>query len=115
MYPYCYYLSSYSNPFDLTLWRTYGEGPGGLRKGRRGGDILQGVRMDGGLRALPGQVPQVGSGNSPLVGGATQNVPPCHMVQGWKEAECMFCQGHRGSVPEPEPRADQSAMELVGY
>ena len=32
--------------------------------------------------------------------------------QGWKEAECMFC---RGSVPEPDPRVDQSAMELVGY
>ena len=35
--------------------------------------------------------------------------------QGQKEAECMFCQGCWGSVPEPEPRADQSAMELVGY
>ena len=35
--------------------------------------------------------------------------------QGQKEAECMFCQGCRGSVPEPDPRADQSAMELVGY
>ena len=32
-----------------------------------------------------------------------------------KEAECMFHQGCRGSVPEPEPRGDQSAMELVGY
>ena len=27
----------------------------------------------------------------------------------------MFCQGCWGSVPEPEPRADLSAMELVGY
>ena len=27
----------------------------------------------------------------------------------------MFCQGHWGSVPEPDPGADQSAMELVGY
>ena len=35
--------------------------------------------------------------------------------QGQKEAECMFCQGCRGSVPEPDPGADQSAMELVGY
>ena len=35
--------------------------------------------------------------------------------QGWKEAECMFCLGCWGSVPEPDPRADQSAMELVGY
>ena len=36
---------------------------------------------------------------------------------GWgqKEVECMFHWGHRGSVPEPDPRADQSAMELVGY
>ena len=35
--------------------------------------------------------------------------------QGQKEAEQMFCQGHWGSVPEPEPRADLSTMELVGY
>ena len=35
--------------------------------------------------------------------------------QGWKEAERMCCQGHQGSIPEPEPRADLSAMELVGY
>ena len=27
----------------------------------------------------------------------------------------MCCQGHWGSVPEPEPRVDLSAMELVGY
>ena len=27
----------------------------------------------------------------------------------------MFCQGPWGSVPKPEPGADQSAMELVGY
>ena len=27
----------------------------------------------------------------------------------------MFCQGCQGSVPEPDPGADQSAMELVGY
>ena len=35
--------------------------------------------------------------------------------QGQKEAECMFCQGCQGSVSEPEPGADQSTMELVGY
>ena len=35
--------------------------------------------------------------------------------QGWKEAECMFYWGCWGSVPESDPRADQSAMELVGY
>ena len=36
---------------------------------------------------------------------------------GWgqKEAECMFHWGCWGSVPKPDPRADQSAMELVGY
>ena len=39
-----------------------------------------------------------------------------HATGQWqKEAECMFCQGCQGSVPEPEPGADQSAMELVGY
>ena len=27
----------------------------------------------------------------------------------------MFCQGHWGSVCEPDPGADQSAMKLVGY
>ena len=27
----------------------------------------------------------------------------------------MFHQGHRGSICEPDPGADQSAMELVGY
>ena len=35
--------------------------------------------------------------------------------QGWKEVECMFHRGHQGSVSEPDPGADQSAMELVGY
>ena len=35
--------------------------------------------------------------------------------QGQKEAKCMFHQGCRGSVPKPDPGADQSAMELVGY
>ena len=34
---------------------------------------------------------------------------------GWKEAEHMFCQGCWGSVCEPDPGVDQSAMELVGY
>ena len=35
--------------------------------------------------------------------------------QGQKDAECMYCQGHWGNIPEPNPRADQSAMELIGY
>ena len=35
--------------------------------------------------------------------------------QGQKEAECMCHQGCQGSVPKPEPGADLSAMELVGY
>ena len=35
--------------------------------------------------------------------------------QGQKEAECTFCRGHWGSVSKPEPEADLSAMELVGY
>ena len=34
---------------------------------------------------------------------------------GWKEAECMFCWGHQGSVYDPDSEVDQSAMELVGY
>ena len=35
--------------------------------------------------------------------------------QGWKEAECMCHHGCQSSIPEPNPKADQSAMELVGY
>ena len=35
--------------------------------------------------------------------------------RGQKEAECMFCQGHQGSMYDPNSEADQSAMELVGY
>ena len=35
--------------------------------------------------------------------------------QGQKEVECMCCWGHWGKVPEPEPGADLSTMELVGY
>ena len=36
---------------------------------------------------------------------------------GWgqKEVERMCCWGHQSSIPEPNPEADQSAMELVGY
>ena len=33
----------------------------------------------------------------------------------WKEAEHMCCWGHQSNIPEPSPKADQSAMELVGY
>ena len=35
--------------------------------------------------------------------------------RGWKEAECMVCWGHKGSMLELNPEAGQSAMELVGY
>ena len=36
---------------------------------------------------------------------------------GWgqKEVERMCCRGHQSSIPEPNPKVDQSAMELVGY
>ena len=36
---------------------------------------------------------------------------------GWgqKEEEHMCCRGHQSSIPEPNPEAGQSAMELVGY
>ena len=34
---------------------------------------------------------------------------------GQKEAERFICQGHWGSLPRPDPEADQSAMKLVGY
>ena len=35
--------------------------------------------------------------------------------QGWKEAEQMVHQGCHGSVYDPSSKADQFAMELVGY
>ena len=35
--------------------------------------------------------------------------------QGQKEAEHMCHWGHQSSIPEPNPKVDQSAMELVGY
>ena len=35
--------------------------------------------------------------------------------RGWKEAECMWCQGCQSLIPEPNPEVDQSALELVGY
>ena len=39
-----------------------------------------------------------------------------HAVKrGWKEAEHMVCWGHWGSVYDSDSKADQSAMELVGY
>ena len=34
---------------------------------------------------------------------------------GQKEVECMVCQGCWGSTSDPDPEADHSAMELVGY
>ena len=51
------------------------------------------------------------------LGTPRQPVVLCEMFlhaagQGQKEAECMFCWG---SIPEPDPGVDQSAMELVGY
>ena len=40
-----------------------------------------------------------------------------HHTAGWgqKEAECICCQGCQSSLLEPNPKVDQSAMELVGY
>ena len=39
-----------------------------------------------------------------------------HAAGQWqKEAECIFCRGCQGSIPEPKPGADLSAMELVHY
>ena len=35
--------------------------------------------------------------------------------RGWKEAECMCCWGHQGSIREPNSEADQSALHLIGY
>ena len=35
--------------------------------------------------------------------------------RGWKEAECMVCWGHWGSMYDSDSEADQSARELVGY
>ena len=34
---------------------------------------------------------------------------------GWNEVERLICQGHWGSMWRPDLKADQSAMELVGY
>ena len=35
--------------------------------------------------------------------------------KGQKEAECMVCQGHQGSMYDSDSEADQFTMELVGY
>ena len=35
--------------------------------------------------------------------------------RGQKEVECIVCLGHWGSVYDSDSKADQSAMELVGY
>ena len=35
--------------------------------------------------------------------------------RGQKEAEHMVCWGHQGSMYDIDSKADQSAMELVGY
>ena len=40
---------------------------------------------------------------------------PHAAAKGWQEAECMWHQGCRGSVKEPDPEAGQSALELIGY
>ena len=36
-------------------------------------------------------------------------------TRGWKEAECMCHQGCQGSVREPDPEMDQTALQLIGY
>ena len=35
--------------------------------------------------------------------------------QGQKEGEHMCCQGQQSSILEPNPKVDQSTMELIGY
>ena len=36
-------------------------------------------------------------------------------AKGWQEAECMWHQGCWESVKEPDPKAGQSSLELIGY
>ena len=36
-------------------------------------------------------------------------------AKGWQEVECMWHRGCQGSIKEPDPKAGQSALELIGY
>ena len=90
------------------------EKPGGSRTGQGEGDLCSRVRKMMGSGPLPGWVPQWGLGTHHWLV-VLHEMFLCAAEQGQREAECMFCWGCWGSIFEPDPGVDQSAMELVGY
>ena len=114
MYPYYYYLPSYLSLLDLHYGNCIQRSRVAWERAGEKGISVQELKRQVDLELFLDEYPQWGLG-----------IPHWSIVlhemflhaaeQGWKEAECMFHQGCCGSIYEPDPRADQSTMELVGY
>ena len=114
MYPYYYYLPSYSTLLELHygnhIWRSQvAQG-----RARETGISIQESERQVDLELFLDEYPWWGLG-TPHQSVVLHKMFLHAMEWGWKEAECMFCWGHWDSVYEADPGADQSAMELVGY
>ena len=111
MYPYCYYLPSYSTLLTLHYGGHVERSQVAQERAEEEGISFRESEQMVDLELYLDEYPQWGLGTP------HQSVVLHEMflhTAGWgqKEAECMFHWGHWASVPEPDPRADQSAMEL---
>ena len=112
MYPYYYYLPSYSTLLELyygnCIWRSW---VAQERAGETGISIRE-LERQVDLELFLDEYPQWGLGTSHQ--SVVLHTMFLHAMEwGWKETECMFHQGCHGSIYDPG--VDQSAMELVGY
>ena len=114
MYPCCYYLPSYSTLLTLHYEGCIERSQVAWERAEEEGISIRESEWLVDLELFLEEYPQWGLG-TPHKLVVLHEMFPHAAGQGQKEAECMFCRGCWGSVPEPDPRADQSAMELVGY
>ena len=114
MYPYYYCLPSYLTLLELhygnCIWRSWLA----QERARETGISIQESERQVDLELLLDEYPWYGLG-TPHQSVVLHKMFLHATEPGQKEVECMFCQGHQGSIYEPDPGADQSAMELVGY
>ena len=114
MYPYYYYLPSYLTLLELHYKNCIQRSQVAQERARETGISIQELERQVDLELFLDEYHWWGLAT--LHQSVVLHEMFLHAVeQGQKEAECMFCLGHQGSIYEPDPGVDQSAMEFVGY